>query len=196
MPKTVKVKTPKPTPAPKKTEVTSKAPVVKPKVPRKSPVIKSNNNHLRPLAVEDEETLEELKTLRHRKDNENCVDVTFNGIFKRQNNFGGFEFTISNEEVERIGTLTESLDWDPSTGGSCVQHDDFTGHGFIKGKLSKDYKDSFIDSGTEIAIPNKGDMVHIEGKLIVTTMKDKGGNPKEYCYLQINDMLRFTEDGN
>jgi len=185
MPKTVKVKTPKPTPAPKKTEVTSKAPVVKPKVPRKSPVIKSNNHDLPIAGVEVD--VESLKALRHRKDNENCVDVTFNGAFKRQNNFGGFEFTISNDDVNRIGELIEALDWDPAEGKSCVADDSFTGHGFIKGKLSKEYKAAY--DSENIAIPNKGDLVHIEGKLMVSSIKGV-----EYCYLQINNIEKIEED--
>lgn len=189
MPKTPKVKTAKPTPTPKKADASPKAPMVKPKVPRKSPVIKSSNHNLPTITGDDEEDIEALKALRHRKDNDNCVDIVFNGAFKRQNNFGGFEFTISNDEVERIGQVIEALDWDPSEGKSCVADDSFTGHGFIKGKLSKEYKDSFGVSGEDIAIPRKGDLVRVEGKLMVSSIKGV-----EYCYLQINNMIHILED--
>lgn len=182
MPKATKTATLRPSPV-AETPKTSKTPKTTTPKPRKPSMIVSDNHDLPTVAV-DADVMEDLKSLKTRRANENSYAVSFNALFNRQNKFGGWEFSISDSENETLQeVIKDQLDF---VGGentnSCISLNDYTGHYQIRGKLSKAYKDS-ADGEKAIPIPENGSIVSVTGRL--ETSKIKG---KETCYLQIDNM--------
>lgn len=175
----------------KKSEKASRE--AKPKVvkERKQTVITSTNHKLPTVeATADLETLQELKKIAGGKG----TDVDFNGYFRRQNKFGGFEFSITqdvyNAMVDDATEMGVVMGKDPKEASYCIGLDDYTGHYSVKARLSKDYIQQH-GGADKVPVPEDQTLVHVEGRLCCGKVMGK-----DALFFQISNLSKIAEEGN
>ncbi len=176
---------------PKKVEKTERE--AKPKVVKeRKPTVITSTNHKLPTvtASADMETLMALKQIAGGKG----TDIDFNGHFRRQNKFGGFEFSITqdvyNAMVDDATEMGFVMGKDPLTTNYCIAMDDYTGHYRVRARLSKSY---IKQHGGEdkVPIPEDDTLVHVEGRLCCGKVMGK-----DTLFFQISNMSKIAEEGN
>lgn len=170
----------------KKVEREAKPKVVK---ERKPTVITSTNHKLPTVeATADLETLMQLKKIAGGKG----TDVDFNGYFRRQNKFGGFEFSITQDVYNALVDDAAGLEFPmgQENANYCIGLDSYTGHYSLKARLSKAY---IKQHGGEdkVPVPEDETLVHVEGRLCCGKVMGK-----DSLFFQISNMSKITDGRN